>query len=155
MQDDRLEFDRRRQNRELLRSKGEEVYELIGSFESSLRVCLCDLSAELVKQGSYQVNETFGGLNFTESKRLARKVSLLIRTYFPSALPHLEKLMSYESLVSACASSLLDPNESANEAAKVLVLISLDVDENAQSLQGAIVSLLQELHQDPSDQVAL
>lgn len=42
LQDDRLPFDERRQNREMLRQKGDELYTVLDGFQSEFCAQICD-----------------------------------------------------------------------------------------------------------------
>jgi hypothetical protein len=149
MQDDRLRFDERRQDREMLRLKGEEAFELIGSFELSFRQNLIDLTSELIKQGVYTLGAPFSDISLTESTRMRRRVELLVKTYFPTAIPNLEFFAVYEKQLSLCLEGW--PSQSAalvQKTAGELVMITVHVDEHSQKLQGAIVAALQKLHEE-------
>jgi hypothetical protein len=149
LQNDRLRFDERRQNQEMLRAKGEELFSLINAFEASFRKNAIGFSRELTASGRFNRDNTW---SFVECTGLRQRIELLTKTYFPAANPQFERLATYEKALSSCMTQLSRTNSiGAEKTGNQLLLISVDVDANSIELQQTVIRLLQKLHDDVNE----
>jgi len=142
MQDERLHSEERRQNRDMLRAKGEELVTLIGTYEAGFRDAIVQMSQDLITTGTLNIEN----LVFRPTSDALVRIEMLGKIYFPAAGPHLQEVRAlYDSLT-----PILDKifEEDRNKVAKHLMMLSFEMDNKSKALQRAVIEILQALHRD-------
>jgi hypothetical protein len=148
LQNDRLRAEDRRQNRELLRAKGEELYLLIDDHEKTLRHTIVEtVTAYEVGKGTQSVEIV---CDRNRSNSMLLRIEMLTNVYFPIAESALRKLESYRQPLSNFISFLRQSNEAPRREYLVNELWNLveEVQRNSDSLQQEIMHFLGTLHAD-------
>jgi hypothetical protein len=147
LQNDRLKAEERKQNRELLRSKGEELFILLDDHEIELRRQILEVVNSVPPDPAYRPG-TFGDYNDAATK--LQRIEMLTSVYFPSALETLIKLKSYRQKVSQANSGLYQSQVRNRTDYLTGELMSLceEVKMHSEALQREITTLLSTLHAD-------
>jgi hypothetical protein len=147
LQNDRLKSEERKQNRELLRAKGEELYILLDDHEKELRRQILEVVNSVPPDPAYRPG-TFGDYNDAATK--LQRIEMLTSVYFPSALGILNKLKSYRQALSQTNSGLHQSQVRNRTDYLTGELMSLceEVKMHSEALQGEITAILSVLHAD-------
>jgi hypothetical protein len=144
LQKGRLLSEERRQNRDMLRSKGEELFTLLDSYESGFKQCLGTMAEDLVASGVLKPDR----YSFVETRDALRRIQMFTRIYFPPLSPfwiHSQNLMT-RSHHSLKESWKIKDTSRTSPLAGFLVLSSGEVDERCAKLQQEVIRLLQNIH---------
>ncbi len=147
LQSDRLKAEERKQNRDLLRAKGEELYILIDDFERDFR----DASLAVAKHYCTKPNQPLadaGDYNSSHSK--FKRIDMLTNVYFPSAVPAFQTLKTKHDQGMDLAGKMImgEVTIQGMSVDGAVVSVYLDVQKQSRQLQEAILSFLSTLHSD-------
>jgi hypothetical protein len=147
LQSDRLAAEERKQNRDLLRAKGEELYILIDDFENDFRKASSSVAEHYFTKPNQPQGDT-GDYNSSNTK--FQRIDMLTNVYFPSAVPVLQALKTKRDRMASVSVVILKGASSLENRpiGDVVLFIVAEVQEHSQQLQKAIMSFLSTLHSD-------
>jgi len=147
MQDDRLRTEDHRQNREMLRSKGEELYALINLYFVEFRNAAVTLTERVHQAGIIGLADSVD-LNQNNARLL--RIKMLASVYFPDCGSKLDLIdKCTEHLGSVITDLLKNPGDGRVDRMIKGVFLSTTALEGAcQDLQKMIITEMQELHAD-------
>jgi hypothetical protein len=147
LQSDRLEAEERKQNRDLLRAKGEELYILIDEFERDFR----EASSAVANHYYTKPNQPKGDAgDYNSSNSKFQRIDMLTNVYFPSAVPAFQALKTKRDRMASVAGEMMMGVVTIQEIpiGDVVLSVGADVQEHSRQLQKAIMSFLSTLHSD-------
>jgi hypothetical protein len=156
LQDRRLTAEQQRLNRDLLRSKGEELFILLDRHEQELRKVIVETHARIANSLGYKREGNHSPLSpdlqgdYNATNSMLQSIEMLAMIYFPLGLGSLQRLLSYRQTVSNTFSQLLQSNERVRTHLlnDQLLEIAEDVQNNSIELRSTVMFSLQSLHAD-------
>ena len=147
LQNSKMSSEDRTRNRDMLRSKGEELFVLLDSFSRSFGKVMSSIGEQFSRGKKPQ---DFENADPTSSMAQLVRIELLTRVYFPGGDAELQSLLEAANRYHEIFFVIVDESEPTERmmVPDKLADMAAEVDEHAKALQAVVVARLSSLHEE-------